>query len=67
MTLYDHLNLFIASTLILEFIYIFSILFIGGFIIILMSNHPPRSISRKKSKYGNNNGGARKQMDDIKL
>ena len=67
MALYDHINSFIASTLILEFIYIFSTLIIGGLIIILMSNHLLKSVAELKSKYENKNGRARQQMDYIKL
>jgi hypothetical protein len=67
MALYDHINSFIASTLILEFIYIFSTLIIGGLIIILMSNHLLKSVAKLKSKYENKNRGAREQMEDRKL
>lgn len=70
MALYDHINSFIASTLILEFIYIFSTLIIGGgasSIIILMSNHLLKSVAKLKSKYENKNRGAREQMEDRKL
>lgn len=67
MALSDHINSFIASTLILEFIYIFSTLIIGGLIIILMSNHLLKSVAELKSKYENKNRRARQEMDDIKL
>ena len=67
MALSDHINSFIASTLILEFIYIFSTLIIGGLIIILMSNHLLKSVAKLKSKYENKNRGAREQMEDRKL